>query len=117
MNDTTVGEERARAFSEWWRGTGEAELRQILFWVWDPLGLNREFPDAADEYDKYALEILTALASEATPAALAALLGSIEQNRMGLDPRPLNDDVSRLSRWHRRSVERYQSHLPTVASA
>jgi hypothetical protein len=104
-----TGEGRAREFSEWWRDAGEGELCQLLYWVWDPLDLNHEFPDAADEYDGYALEVATALASGVSQSTLAALLGSIEQNRMGMRPRPLDVIAQRLRTWYQRSTERYRA--------
>lgn len=41
--------------AQWWDETGEYELRQILHWRWDPIGVSSVFPYAADEYDDYAL--------------------------------------------------------------
>ena len=113
MSDQKTGEARSREFSDWWRDAGECELRQLLYWVWDPLDLNEEFPDAVDEYDRYAIEIATALASDMSQASLAALLASIEQNRMGVTPRPLDPIAARLRKWHGRSVERYRTHART----
>jgi hypothetical protein len=109
VSDEETGEIQARDFSAWWQDAGERELRQLLYWVWDPIGLNKEFPDALDEYDRYAIEVATALASDMPQSALAALLGSIEQNRMGMTPRPLDVIAKRLQGWHRRSTERYRA--------
>jgi hypothetical protein len=105
VSDQTTGEAHAREFSDWWRDTGEQELRQLLYWVWDPIGLNPDFPHASDEYDRYAIEVATALASGMPQSTLAALLGSIEQNRMGMGPRPLDAIAERLREWHERSIE------------
>jgi hypothetical protein len=104
-----TGEARAREFSDWWLDAGEAELRQLLYWVWDPIDLNQAFPDASDEYDGYALEIATALASGMSQSTLAALLGSIEQNRMGMTARPLDLIAERLRTWYQRSTQRYRT--------
>ena len=102
-------EERSREFSEWWRAGGELELRQLLYWAWDPIDLNPQFPDASDEYDGYALEIATALASDIPTSAVAVLLGSIEQHRMGMPARPLDAIAARLRAWHGRSITRYRA--------
>ncbi len=101
-----VREEEGLAFSVWWRNTGEQELRQLLYWVWDPIELNEQFPDAVDEYDSYALEIATALASDMPTATLAALLQTIERNRMGLETRSVETVAARLSAWYDKSRTR-----------
>lgn len=105
----TTGEERSRKFSTWWRETGESELRQLLYWVWDPLGFNENFPDAVDEYNGYALEIVTALASDIPESAVMALLASIEQNRMGITRQSLQPIAEQLHTWHQRSMQRWAS--------
>ncbi len=38
-------------FARWWKETGEHELRQILFWKWDPIGAFDSSPNTTDEYD------------------------------------------------------------------
>jgi hypothetical protein len=38
---------------QWWRATGERELRCILMAAWDPVGVG-DAPEAWDEYDDYA---------------------------------------------------------------
>jgi hypothetical protein len=42
-------------------------------------------------------------------STLATLLGSIEQNRMGMRPRPLDLIAERLRTWYQRSTERYRA--------
>jgi hypothetical protein len=74
------GAEAAR----WWQETGEFELRQILYWRWDPIGVDSAFPWTADEYDRYAPHVAESL-KEASPAeALAEQLRLIETDRMAL---------------------------------
>jgi hypothetical protein len=46
VSDNETREACAREFSDWWRDAGEQELRQLLYRVWDPIGLNQEFPEA-----------------------------------------------------------------------
>ena len=53
-------------FALWWSETGERELRQLLFWKWDPIGVNPFFPRTADEYDGYATQVVTALRTGAS---------------------------------------------------
>lgn len=48
-------------FAAWWKQTGEHELRQLLLWRWDPIGVAELFPNTADEYDGYAPQIVQIL--------------------------------------------------------
>jgi hypothetical protein len=74
-------------FARWWKETGEYELRQILHWKWDPIGVADEFPYAADEYDVYALPIASALMDSSTEE-IVAMLSDVEEERMGLGSAP-----------------------------
>ncbi len=71
-------------FARWWKETGEHELRQILFWKWDPIGVCDSFPNTADEYDGYAPRVVGALRRGASEGEIATLLHSIEHDAMGL---------------------------------
>ncbi|MGJ6121489.1 hypothetical protein QN239_02820 [Mycolicibacterium sp. Y3] len=83
--------------AKWWEETGAYELRQILLWRWDPIGIAGEFPYAADEYDSYAPQLVIALSNGASANEIAALLGSIESERMGLGEGSLHEvHVDRL---------------------
>jgi hypothetical protein len=106
MSDENTAPVDAREFADWWRETGERELCQLLYWVWDPIDLNQEFPDAADEYDGYAIEIATALASGMPVPTLAESLATIERDRMGLGQRSLDAIADRLQTWYARSRDR-----------
>jgi hypothetical protein len=75
-------------FTRWWKETGEFELRQLLHWRWDPIGISGAFPSAADEYDSYAPQIVSALSERASSDQIAQLLSTIEQDRMGLGHGP-----------------------------
>lgn len=46
---TTADERR-----EWWTASGQIQLRQLLYWLWDPIGVKDYFPTTHDEYDCYA---------------------------------------------------------------
>ncbi len=53
-------------FDRWWSEIGEDELRQILYWKWDPIGVSGYFPDCTHEYDRYGREIISKLRSGGT---------------------------------------------------
>lgn len=71
-------------FTRWFRETGDYELRQILHWKWDPIGVSGAFPYAADEYDSYCPQIVAVLSKGASTNEIAELLAGIEHERMGL---------------------------------
>jgi hypothetical protein len=54
-------------FARWWKETGEHELRQILLWRRDPIGVADFFPNTAEEYDGYAPQIVQSLRNGASP--------------------------------------------------
>src|SRR3954469_17567813 len=74
----------AEQFAAWWRATGEHELRQVLLWRWDPLGVAEHFPNTADEYDGYAPQVVQALRKGASETELAEMLAGFEREAMGL---------------------------------
>jgi hypothetical protein len=80
-------------FARWWKETGERELRQLLYWVWDPIGVSGSFPWAADEYDGYASQVVQALRKGKDEADIATMLQTIEQERPAeLRCRGVSDD-------------------------
>src|SRR3954447_14128390 len=88
-SDTLANEESAA----WWKQTREHELRQLLFWRWDPIGVFDPFSITADEYDGDAPQLVRALPDDASDERLARMIRSFEQELMGLSPRP---DVNRV---------------------
>jgi hypothetical protein len=94
------------AFARWWTDTGEHELRQVLYWKWDPLGVNYAFPNTADEYDHYAPEIVSALRAAVSESEMVDLLSTIERERIGV-PRDrverVADFVGELGVWFEHS--------------
>src|SRR3954468_15284766 len=56
--DESLSEEE---YARWGNEAGFAELRQLLFWRWDPIGVGDAFPVTADEYDLYARVLLSRL--------------------------------------------------------
>ena len=83
-------------FAAWWKETGEHELRQVLVWRWDPIGVSDHFPNAADEYDGYAPQIAQALHDESTDEELARMILGFERDAMGLGASPEDDRVQTL---------------------
>jgi hypothetical protein len=79
-----------------------AELSQILYWRWDPIGVSGDFPQTRGEYDGYLGDVVQVL--ESSPEEIAAVLESIERHSMG---GPLTSAEHRLdvaamvSRWWR----------------
>jgi hypothetical protein len=71
-------------FANWWRETGERELRIVLLWRWDPIGVARAYPATEDEYDDYAAPLARALWNGADADQLTDRLLRIEEDTMGL---------------------------------
>ncbi|QAY78152.1 hypothetical protein [Sphingosinicella sp. BN140058] len=78
-----------------------AKLRRVevvLHWAWDPIGV-RGIPEAADEYDSYALTVLAMLERGTPDREVADYLTSVERDRMGLRARPdKNEDIAAMLR-------------------
>jgi hypothetical protein len=55
------------------------ELRQILYWRWDPLGVSDSFPLSGGEYDQYAAELLSRLEAGAREDEVTAYLEWVER--------------------------------------
>jgi hypothetical protein len=102
-------------FAEWWRQTGHHELKQILFWRWDPIGVADDFPETADEYDSYAPQLVELLHADATEAEIAAHLAEIEHETIGLSrrrPNALAELASFLKGWFEASVASWEKSGP-----
>lgn len=107
----------SEAFARWWRETGERELRQVLFWRWDPIGVASFFPDTADEYDGYAAQIVSLLREGSPPQDIADYLAGVEREQMGLgEPAApcgrLEPLVMFISAWYRGSQDRWTQFSP-----
>jgi hypothetical protein len=97
----------ARDWARWARLRGEGELRQILYWCWDPIGVTDGFPINADEYDGYVPGLLSLLRESSGASDVAAYLRRIEREEMGLRPRSkrrLRDVASRILSWYEQSL-------------
>jgi hypothetical protein len=63
-------------------------IREILFRVWDPLGVNDLAPD--DEYDSYVAGVFQLLIANASGTEIAEHLRQIEIRKMGNVSNPEN---------------------------
>jgi len=68
----------------WWSDDGEGELCQLLYWRWDPIGVNDAFPRTASEYDEYGGPVLAALSKGADGEQIARVLRRLESEEMEL---------------------------------
>jgi hypothetical protein len=98
-------------FARWWAQTGERELRQVLFWRWDPIGVADLFPSTADEYDAYGPGVVALLRAGASEDDLADHLGFVERETIGLpsdDPERRAEVARLLTAWFANSVDSWQ---------
>src|SRR3954451_22436586 len=92
----------------WWRQAGEQELRELLFWRWDPIGVSGSFPNARDEYDAYAPRVAALLRGGASGEGIHPALDQVAVERMGLARgRPGAAVVPEVGRWYERSPPRW----------
>jgi hypothetical protein len=101
-------------FERWWAETGERELRELLYWAWDPIGVSSSFPYAVDEYDGYAPALVRALRAEASETEIAAMLEAVQRDRMGLgaDADLARSATLRILHWYRESLRRWTEFRP-----
>jgi hypothetical protein len=100
VSTSLTGEQYAR----WWRESGFPELRQILYWIWDPIEVNDAFPRTHGEYDHYAQVMLSMLRKGASTPVVVEYLVSVETGmRMtrAVDLTPLGE---RIMEWYRESI-------------
>jgi hypothetical protein len=102
-------------FARWWRETGEDELRQLLLWRWDPIGVADYFPSTADEYDGYTPQVVQVLRNGGDADAIAAHLREVERQSMDgplTSPERLNSLGSLIREWYRNSQDSWASFGP-----
>jgi hypothetical protein len=94
----------------WWKSQGEEELRLILWAAWDPIG-----GVPRDEYENYAPRIASLLRRGAEPDEVAAMLGEIRTETIGLPPDPQSDLVvaEKIRDWYDHPF--FGTHYPSPA--
>jgi hypothetical protein len=109
-----LGEEE---YARWWEAAGFPELRQLLFWRWDPIGVDDGFPTTADEYDHYARVLLSRLRAGATGEQVAAYLLEVERSAMGQrlsDDAKLRDVGALVVAWFGESIPHWRDRSRPV---
>lgn len=102
-------------FARWWRETGEHELRQVLLWRWDPVGVADYFPNTADEYDGYAAQLVQVLRKGGDADAVAAHLREVERQSMDgpiTSPERLGYLGTLLCDWYESSQDSWSEFGP-----
>jgi hypothetical protein len=102
-------------FARWWRETGEHELRQLLLWRWDPIGVADYFPNTANEYDGYAPQVVQVLRKGGDAGAIAAHLGDVERHAMDgpiTSPERLGYLGSLIRHWYENSEKSWSDFGP-----
>jgi hypothetical protein len=90
----------AREWREYWRRRGMRELRLLLWAAWDPIG-----GTPPGQYDSYALRIASLLGRRASTSAVAAELGRIRRDELGLEAAPAADAATaeKIAAWFERT--------------
>jgi len=100
----------------WWEEAGGWQLRQLLFWRWDPIRVSDDFPFTHGEYDRYAGHLEKLLADGAGPPELSAYLLEVEKNEMGLtrleEPSKEHKEVADLIlHWYGNSLAHWRLQI------
>ena len=91
-------------YERWWRDRGSAELRELLYREWDPIGLKEMADGSDDEYDAYVGQLGRRLRAGASEGDVATLLQSFRLE-MGLDAgEPPLETARRIREWYRAAV-------------
>lgn len=87
----------------------EKLVSEVLYWVWDPIGINDSF-DSRDEYDGYALQVVSLLHGDMQPAErqkkIEALLIALCQDHIGVGggqskSQSAAERLMELANWHK----------------
>lgn len=88
------------------RGRGRPSRREVvaglLLELWDPIGVAPDGSVVRDEYERYVGAVLALLERQVPPATLAARLGDLERDELGLAPdgdRLMQVAAALLERW------------------
>src|SRR3954452_13870591 len=91
-------------YERWWRESGSAGLRELLYREWDPIGVKDLADGSEDEYDAYVGQLGRRLRAGASDEDVAAMLQSFRLD-MGLDPGdPPLATARRIGEWYRASL-------------
>jgi hypothetical protein len=91
--------------AEWFRAQGEEQLRELLFWRWDPIGVADAFPATWDEYDAYAPRVVAVLRGGGDADAVAAELDAIARDVIGLPaPEAARRGAEAIVAWYAEST-------------
>jgi hypothetical protein len=101
--------------AQWWKKRGQHELRQILYWCWDPIGVNDSFPLTEDEYDGYAGTVFGLVKRGAPAEEVADHLRSMEYEHMEM---PTSAErrlavAKRVIEWYPQSLDYWEMRRPT----
>ena len=86
-----------------WVRTGIVELRQILYWTWDPIDVQDAFPRTANEYDATADSVMSELHRGIPASKLARWLQLAEVGFVGdTEVRSATRDqlADQIDRWY-----------------
>jgi hypothetical protein len=95
----------------WWKERGGRGVRRLLMDEWDPIGV-RDWPEAADEYDRY-VGVVGRMLHEGATADIATYLRGIREDYMGLGPSEAGRERDRAVA--RRLVEWYAGEMSVSA--
>ncbi|MGH2990908.1 MAG: putative bifunctional diguanylate cyclase/phosphodiesterase [Solirubrobacterales bacterium] len=103
----------AHEHARWWKQAGGWQLRQLLFWRWDPIGVADAFPATYDEYDGFARPLVRRLHDGVGKREVVAYLRSVERDQMGFPPsderdRALDAVAELIVDWYPESIERWR---------
>ena len=88
-------------YERWWRESGSAGLRELLYREWDPIGLKDLADGSEDEYDAYVGQLGRRLRAGASEEEVAALLEHF-RIEMGLEPaEPPLETARAIVGWYR----------------
>ncbi len=89
------------AHERWWRDRGSAELRELLYEEWDPIGLKDLAENSSDEYEAYAGQLVRRLRAGADDEEVAEQLAAFRVE-MGLEAgEPDLETARRIREWYR----------------
>jgi len=90
---------------EWWKRRGGRELREILYWRWDPIGIaGAALPYNGDEYDSYAGPIVNLLHTGADDREVARHLEDVEPGGLTVSSDHHRETADLITAWYGMSI-------------